>query len=170
MKIRSFIAISLPADIRRELARIETELRKGAGAPVKWVETANLHLTLKFLGDIEFENIPAILDAMYKAAGTTGPLNMELNGLGVFPSPRRVRIVWVGLGGETEKLAALQQRLEISLEPLGFARESRDFQPHLTIGRVREQAGPAEREAIGDRVRSFTSPVPCRSSRMLYTS
>ncbi len=159
-KVRSFIAVSLSPELRKELAHIANELKSGAGAPVKWVETENLHLTLKFLGDILPAQIPAIINTMRKAAVKTGPLKLEMNGLGVFPNQRRVRIIWAGLGGDVEKLSGLQQRLESSLEPLGFTKEPRPFQPHLTIGRVREQASPAEREQLGDKVTAFRAPVP----------
>lgn len=159
-KIRSFIAVALSPEVRKELASIKNQLKSGAGAPVKWVETENLHLTLKFLGDILPAQIPVLINAMQKAAMTMGPLKLEMNSLGVFPNQRRVRIIWAGLGGDVEKLSGLQQRLESTLEPLGFTKESRPFQPHLTIGRVREQASPAERESLGNRVLTFSSLPP----------
>ncbi len=148
-QIRSFIAIELSGEIKRELTRLQENLKLGSRAPVRWVDPNIIHLTLKFLGDID-ENIAAsVTDVIEKASGGTRPFQLKISGLGVFPNTRRVQVVWVGLTGELDKLGGLQKSVESGLVPLGFKAESRPFTPHLTIGRVRERARPEERQDLG---------------------
>ena len=148
-QIRSFIAIELSGEIKRELARLQENLKLGSRAPVRWVDPGIIHLTLKFLGDID-ENITGRISAVIeKAAEGTHPFRLKISGLGVFPNPRRVQVVWVGLSGELDKLGGLQKSIESGLVPLGFKAESRAFTPHLTVGRVRERARPEERQDLG---------------------
>jgi 2'-5' RNA ligase len=148
-EVRCFIAIELPDGVKRGLRELQAQLKAGSSAPVKWVDPANIHLTLKFLGNVAAGRINEISLAMTEAARGTSPLSLEVKELGVFPNPRRVQIVWVGLGGEVDKLARLQQRIESGLEKLGFPPEGRRFTPHLTLARVRDQATPLEREKLG---------------------
>ncbi|MBN1176742.1 MAG: RNA 2',3'-cyclic phosphodiesterase [Dehalococcoidales bacterium] len=148
-QIRSFIAIELSGEIKQELARLEENLKLGSRAPVRWVDPNIIHLTLKFLGDID-ENITGRIAAvMEEAAGGVHPFQLKITGLGVFPNPRRVQVVWVGLTGELDKLGGLQKTIESGLVPLGFMAEKRPFTPHITIGRVRERARPEERQDLG---------------------
>ena len=116
---------------------------------MRWVDPNIIHLTLKFLGDID-ENITGRITAVIEeAAGSINSFQLKISGLGVFPNPRRVQVVWVGLTGELEKLGGLQKNIESGLVPLGFKAESRPFTPHLTLGRVRERARPEERQDLG---------------------
>jgi RNA 2',3'-cyclic 3'-phosphodiesterase len=149
-RIRSFIAVELPEELKRALRSVQNRLKKANDAPVKWVDPGSVHLTLKFLGGIEAEMTGRILDMMAGTVRGVKPFPVEVQGLGVFPNLSRVRVVWVGLGGEVEKLGLVQQRLEAGLAPLGFAAEDRPFSPHLTLGRVREQASPDERRRLGE--------------------
>ncbi len=146
--IRAFIAVTLPDDIRRLLAGFQTRLRK-TPAPVKWVETDNLHLTLVFLGNIAPDKIPHLIEAMHTAAAGVRPFTVKVHGLGVFPNPHRPQVVWAGLEGDINLLGQLQQQLAAALEPLGFKPDTRPFRPHLTLGRVRDRASAAERETLG---------------------
>jgi 2'-5' RNA ligase len=148
-EIRSFIAIELPPEIKSTLARLQNRLKSGSRAPVKWVDPDSVHLTLKFLGNIETALIEKITSALEEACLGVRPFSLEISGLGVFPNERRVRVVWVGLIGETETLGQLQKRVDDSLAPLGFKAEARPFTPHLTLARVREQATPDERQVLG---------------------
>ena len=120
-----------------------------SGAPVKWVETGNIHLTLKFLGDINTEITGRITLALEKAARGTPPFDIEVSGPGVFPNMKRVQVIWIGLAGELEKLGLLQKRIEESLIPLGFPAETRPFTAHLTLARVRDYARPDDRLKLG---------------------
>lgn len=148
-QVRSFIAIELPDELRLGLSQLQARL-KSAGQPwVKWVDPSSIHLTLKFLGNIAVGRIGEITKAMEEATKGIPPFHLEVKGLGVFPNLRRVQVAWVGLSGEIDKLARLQQRIDESLARLSFARESRPFAPHLTLARVRDRASSEERQKFG---------------------
>jgi RNA 2',3'-cyclic 3'-phosphodiesterase len=151
-KIRSFIAVELPDDIKRELKKIVSILRTGSSVPVKWVETENIHLTLKFLGDIDADRVDEILNSTKKATAGTPPIGLQVKGLGVFPNPKRAQVVWAGLSGDLEVLDHLQQNIELEMKKLGFDREMRKFSPHLTLARVRDNITSNEREHLGNLV------------------
>jgi 2'-5' RNA ligase len=150
--IRSFIAIELPAGIKLALGRMQAQLKSGGGGQVKWVDPDIMHLTLKFLGNIDTALVTRITAALEQACRGVRPFPIELNGLGVFPNARRVQVVWVDLTGEVEKLGQLQKNIDAVLTPLGFKAENRPFTPHLTLARVREEAAPEERQALGQLV------------------
>lgn len=148
-QVRSFIAIELPGELQRALTRLQDGLKTGSRAPVRWVDPGNIHLTLKFLGNIDAGLTGRITAVMEEAVRGLHPFHISVGGLGVFPNPRRVQVVWVGLSGEVERLARLQKRIEAGLIPLGFAAESRSFTPHLTLARVRDRATLPERQDLG---------------------
>jgi 2'-5' RNA ligase len=148
-QLRCFIAIELPPEIKRGLKQLQSRLKAENKAPIKWVEPENIHLTLKFLGNVAADRIGDVSRAMNNAVQGTPPFSLSVRELGVFPNPKRVQIVWVGVSGELEKLAGLQRRIESGLEGLGFTPENRRFTPHLTLARVRDQATPNEREGLG---------------------
>jgi len=151
-EIRSFIAIELPSEVKSSLAAIQSRLKAESRAAVKWVDPAIMHLTLKFLGNIEAGAVGKITAALEEACRGVAPFRLGINGLGVFPNPRRVQVVWVGLSGDIEKLGLLPKRIDAALAPLGFKAEARPFTAHLTLARVREEAGPAERQRLGELV------------------
>ena len=148
--IRSFIAIELPDELKSELVKLESRLKSVDQPFVKWVDPYSIHLTLKFLGNVAADRIVEITEAMEEATQGISPFHLQLKELGVFPNPRRVQVVWVGLSGEIDKLTRLQQRIESSLAPLGFTPESRKFVPHLTLARVRNRASLNERQRLGE--------------------
>ena len=149
-QVRCFIAIGLPEQVRAGLKELQARLKSGGPAPVKWVDPYGIHLTLKFLGGVDADKIPPITAAIKEAANGVAPFSLKVGGLGVFPNLRRVQVVWVGVGGEVDKLTNLQKRLESGLEGLGFAPEKRRFTPHLTLARVRDRASVFEREGLGE--------------------
>lgn len=153
-QVRSFIAIELPDELKQELSQLVAQLKADDLPGVKWVDPDSIHLTLKFLGNVAVNALNDITGAMEKAAWGIAPFYLEVKELGVFPSLRRVQVVWVGVSGEVDKLSQLQQRIESNLVPLGFAPESRPFVPHLTLARLRNQASPAERQKIGQLITS----------------
>ena len=148
-QVRSFIAIELPDELRRILSRLQSRLKTESQTHVKWVNPYSIHLTLKFLGNVAADRIGEITGAMQNATGGISPFHFEVKELGAFPNLRRVQVVWVGVSGELDRLARLQQQIEESLARLGFARELRAFTPHLTLARVRDRASSAERELFG---------------------
>ena len=148
-QVRSFIAIELPEQLKSELDQLQARLKSGSQLGIKWVNPYSIHLTLKFLGNIAAGRIGEITRAIEEAAEGISPFQLEIKGLGVFPNLRRVQVAWVGVGGQIDKLARLQQRIEATLARLGFARESRPFSPHLTLARVRDRASTEERQKFG---------------------
>jgi len=148
-QVRSFIAIELPGELKEGLAQLQAQLKLSNPSAVKWVDPYNIHLTLKFLGNIAVGRISEITRAIEEAAQGMSPFHLEVKGLGVFPNLRRVQVAWVGMSGEIDKLRRLQQRIESKLVPLGFTAESRPFTPHLTLARLRDRALPDERERFG---------------------
>ncbi len=149
-KIRAFIAIELSEDIKRSLTRLQNKLKSGCGAPVRWTSPDSTHLTLQFLGDIDPALTERITVVMSEAAVNIHPFHLAIQGLGVFPNPQRVKVIWVGLAGDLEILGKLQKRVESGLTSLGFKPEDRAFTPHLTLGRVRDNARPDERQSLGN--------------------
>ena len=148
-EIRAFIAIELSEEIKLFIAQLQDQLKTKNRAPVKWVEPENIHLTLKFLGNIKAAVTSDIIRAMEGAARGIPPLHLNIDKLGAFPDIQRVQIVWVGLTGELDKLKKLQSRIDKALVGLGFPGEKRPFSPHLTVARFRDRATPADRQGIG---------------------
>ena len=146
--IRSFVAVDLPMEVKGRLSRLVESLRRG-GHPVKWVNPQGLHVTLKFLGNVEASRIPAVSQAVEQVAHDARSFELTAVGLGTFPSLSRPRVVWVGLEGAIDELQRLQSALEAALSRLGFAPENRPFSPHLTLGRVQESTPPDQRRAFG---------------------
>ena len=138
MMIRSFIAIDFPDEIRKALEAIQKELKQ-CRAGVRWVKPSSIHLTLKFLGNIQPAQVDDIGLTVAQEIRDHPPITLRPVGLGAFPNLRKPRVLWVGLEDEVQKLKGLQARVENALEPLGFAREKRGFRPHLTIGRVKDR-------------------------------
>jgi len=153
-QIRSFIAIELPEEAKEGLVRLQKELERDEHKFVKWVAPGGIHLTLKFLGNISSKRITEITKAIKEAAQGISPFHLEISGLGAFPSLRQARVLWVGIGGEVDKLSRVQQNIDSALAALGFGKEERSFVPHLTLARIRQGASPLERRSFGELVGS----------------
>lgn len=141
---RLFVALEPPDPVRRRLAAAAAALRQAAGraeADVRWVAPDNLHLTLQFLGAVPEERVSAVAGALTEAAAGARPLSLEVTGAGGFPSARRPRVVWLGLGGDVPALSALVEDVGRRLAALGFPPEARPFSPHLTVGRAQDPRG-----------------------------
>ena len=148
-QIRSFIAIELPDELKQELGQLEAQLKSDKYPSVKWVDPRSIHLTLKFLGNITQARTGEITRAMEEAAQGIAPFHLKVKDVGVFPKLKRVRVAWVGVSGEVDKLNQFQQCLESNLAHLGFAPESRPFTSHLTLARLRDQVSSDERQSLG---------------------
>jgi RNA 2',3'-cyclic 3'-phosphodiesterase len=142
--IRAFLAIELPDDLRSGLAQVQEELKRSR-ADVRWVAPGNIHLTLKFFGNVPDDEIDGLAQAAREAAAETAPLRLKATVAGAFPSPTAPRVVWLGLGGDLVPLTQLFYRLEKAFAALGYPPEGRAFNPHLTLGRVKS---PANRERL----------------------
>lgn len=136
--MRLFIALNLTSKERQRIYRAARKLRE-ADLPVRWVEHADMHLTLKFLGEVRPESAGKVRAAIERVAAKTSPFQLSLGGCGAFPTIRRPRVIWVGAEA-TPELRCLKHDLEWELAPLGFEREVRAFHPHLTLGRARSSA------------------------------
>ena len=133
--IRAFIAVRLSDEARRVVA----DLERLAGSPrgVRWVRRENLHVTLKFLGNVETKRIPALEESLRGLANILLPFEIRLGAPGAFPSLRRPRILWVGLEAGASELVSLAGQVEAAGRELGFQTEEREFNAHITIGRVK---------------------------------
>lgn len=158
--LRAFIAIELPSGLQKEISQVIERLQTTAGkSAVRWVSASNIHLTLKFLGDIAPTSLGVIEEALKSEAGLHSGFRMEAGGLGAFPNTKRPRVIWLGVDAPPE-LTSLQRGIDSATAKLGYASETRPFSPHLTLGRVRENASSSELSALASKLNevSFHSP------------
>jgi 2'-5' RNA ligase len=141
-RIRTFIGIDVGQAIRDRLVALQGTLAQ-AGTDVKWVEAANLHVTLLFLGEVEDRQIAKICAMVGETTATHESFQMSVERAGCFPTPRRPRILWAGIGNGADALVALHDDLAKPLTKLGYRREERRYKPHITLGRIRSTA-PAD--------------------------
>ncbi len=134
--MRTFIAIELPQEIKEELGRLQEKL-KAAGADVKWVEPKNIHLTLKFLGEIDEQARNRICSTLEEICRTRKPFVIALSSLGAFPNTISPRVIWAGISQGDSEVKEIAQAVEEHLETIGFPKENREFSSHITIGRTR---------------------------------
>ena len=142
--LRTFVAVEIDSAIRLRAEQLIERL-SAAGADAKWVAAHNLHLTLKFLGEVPSLEVPRVCEAVRQGAAEVEPFELEVRGAGAFPDTRRPRTLWLGVGIGQEEMVALHDRVEEPLRKLGFRSEHRRYQPHLTIGRIR-RGGPGVEE------------------------
>lgn len=146
--LRAFIAVEIPPAIQQAILHETESLRRTLGTElVRWVPVENLHLTLKFFGDISSAHVDTITDMLTAEAGRVARFPIRVSGLGSFPTPKRARVLWVGLNAPAA-LTSLQHGVESAAARLGYEAEERPFSPHLTIGRVRQQATASDQQAI----------------------
>ena len=137
MGIRAFLAIPVSAEVIAESGRIIQQLTPCGGGDVKWVDPQQLHLTLKFFGDVTHEATSDICRRVQEAIDSCPAFVAEVLGVGAFPALQRPRTIWAGVDHGADRLVILAGRMEKSLETLGYPRERRQFKPHLTLGRVK---------------------------------
>ena len=140
--MRLFIAIELSQTMREEISQIQTHL-KYAGADVKWVEKDNIHLTLKFLGEVSEEKAGEIKQILDQIGKGTRNFEISLEAIGAFPNIEHPRVIWVGLDKGAQESTALAAKVEEALLQIGFQKETRPFAAHFTIGRVRSPKNQA---------------------------
>ncbi len=146
--LRAFLAAEIPSHLQDAIQTATAGLRQSlAGDLVRWVPPRNIHLTLKFLGDVSPSSLDLIQHMLQIEAGHYQPFDVAIEGFGSYPSTRRPRILWVGLHAPAS-LASLQRDLEAASARLGYPSEEREFSPHLTIGRVRQNATATELQKI----------------------
>ena len=136
---RIFTAIDISDEARRKASNyIETLKRAFPNLRVGWDKPEKLHFTLKFLGDMDEKHLDDLTAAVEKTAKQISEFKLQVTGTGVFPSKRNARILWLGVKDESGSLQKLNEALEIECEKFGFAKEKRNFKPHLTVARLRE--------------------------------
>jgi 2'-5' RNA ligase len=146
MMLRSFIAIELPPELQQAIARETAGLRAALPRPlVRWVAPENVHLTLKFLGDVSPANLELLAEALKVEALNHAPFEAYVGKVGAFPNPRRPRVIWVGFEAPAA-LSAVQRGVEAVCARLGYPSEERGFTPHLTIGRLGQTTSAADLE------------------------
>jgi RNA 2',3'-cyclic 3'-phosphodiesterase len=150
--IRAFIALDLAAESLQRLEEVNRQLKQRLpGAAVRWVAVKNIHLTLKFLGDVSEANLPVVYEIIRKEAEKQASFEIHIGGLGVFPSVSRPRVIWVGVQAPPE-LAAVQHIVDVETARIGYASEERAFSPHLTLGRV-------TRNALSEEIRQIANGI-----------
>jgi 2'-5' RNA ligase len=137
---RSFFAVELSAEIAAGVRKIQGVLEERATG-VRWVRPEGIHLTLKFLGEVEQDRIEAIARKAEGAIQGVGPFTVEIRGGGGFPTAKNPRVIWIGVEDHSGMLKHLQTRIETGMAELGFTQEKRGFTPHLTVGRLRSGKG-----------------------------
>lgn len=135
-KIRAFIAVEIPDHCKEAMQRIQDGFRSTRGR-VSWVRPEGMHITLKFLGDIEERRIPEIEGEIREVCAGRPAFPVCLRGTGVFPDLRRPRVLWIGMREGADELKELFADLDLRLARMGFAREDRAFHPHVTLGRIK---------------------------------
>lgn len=143
--LRTFIAVEMSHEVRARAQQLVGRLQE-TGAKVTWVKPEAMHLTLKFLGEVELIDIPAVCEAVTGAVGDLPPFEIDVQGAGAFPSAGRPRTIWLGVGRGEAELVELHTAVERALAGLGYRQENRRFRPHLTLGRVR---GDRDLAALG---------------------
>lgn len=139
--LRTFIALDMPPEIKAALEKYMQPLKSLRGR-VGWVKRENLHLTLKFLGDTPANRVDEIATALQEIAASSTSFTADIAGSGVFPNEKAPRVLWVGINDASETLRPLAIAIDERLHRFGFAKEKRDFIPHLTIGRVKDPRIP----------------------------
>ncbi len=134
--IRTFVAVEINKAVRDRAAKL-IEALAGTAADVNWVQRENLHITLKFLGNVHEREIPDVCEAVADAVAEIDPFDLEVRGAGAFPNAARPRTIWLGATEGSEQMRALHGRVEAALAELGYREEHRRFKTHLTLGRVR---------------------------------
>jgi 2'-5' RNA ligase len=155
---RLFVAIAPPAAVRSALGAAIDELRQVVHGPMRWVPHASIHLTLKFLGDVDSSHVGELAESLGDACAGVAPFKLRLVGGGTFPAGKRPSVVWTGLGGEIDQLRELQHAVELAMVGLGFGAESRPFGPHLTLARIGGRLAHDRMRALGDGLASLRYP------------
>jgi 2'-5' RNA ligase len=167
---RAFIALNMNDEVRERIDHVSRELQeKLDGLPVRWVPVENIHLTLKFLGDVSVANQDMLAEQLEQTAALNQEFAFSVGELGVFPNWKRLRVIWLGIEGPGE-LQNLQRSIDVESARIGYPSDDRPFSPHLTLGRVSRNAGPDDIRAIARVLKAesigFLGVVPVREVHM----
>jgi RNA 2',3'-cyclic 3'-phosphodiesterase len=152
--VRTFVAVFPPPEVREALSRAAYDLPASKG--FRLIDPEKLHLTLKFLGDVAEHDLGRVTQALGPLGENHEPFGVSTSHFGAFPSERRARILWAGVGEGAESLGAVARDVEKLLEPAGFPREKRPYLPHLTLGRARGRRAELEDTSVSPPTLRFT--------------
>lgn len=144
---RAFIAVEIPAEIQQNVHKETANFRKGIESLIRWVPSQNMHLTLKFLGDVSPSSVEFLIQMLRNEAGNIPCFNLQLAGLGCFPNLRQPRVIYVEIHAPAA-LDALQRSIESAARRLGYESEERPFSAHLTLGRVKQNITAVDQQKI----------------------
>ena len=165
--LRLFVAVELTDEARSAIRDVIEGVVESGVKNLRPVRPETVHLTLKFLGDVPSSRIENLVEAIGAVALTDTPFALALSGAGVFPSPARARVLWLGIGGDTTALSELQVGIEDAVASLGFARDRKPFSPHLTVARLDNRASRSDRSLAAEALASLPHPdgveIPVRS-------
>lgn len=147
-RLRLFVAIELPDAVKNELGKLINALNAANTGNVRCVRPEGVHLTLKFLGNIDSRRVDTLSEALTRAVGRHTAFSLQLGQAGAFPNLHRPRVLWVGIDGDMTALATLQADVEGELAGVGFAKEEREYNPHLTLARIRNGSQPSSVERV----------------------
>jgi len=136
--IRTFIAIELPVEVKQVARKIQNQLGVSIEG-IRWVKNENIHLSVKFLGNVEENRINDIAVAVKNAVKDISVMNLKTGHLGIFPNERRPRILWLGMEGDVPEFIRMSKNCESELAKVGFEKDAREIKPHITVGRIRSK-------------------------------
>jgi 2'-5' RNA ligase len=169
--VRSFIAVELPAELVNRLRDFLSGLNSARLQYVKWVDPGSIHLTPKFLGDVEPARLEAVKASIVAAVRPFRPFKLTTGKTGFFPGAQRARVFWLGLEGDMVELGRLQQVIDRAMANLGFEMENRPFTAHLTLARLREWCSGAQRlefaGLVGAAVFKYDPPMQVKSVALM---
>lgn len=147
-QIRVFIAVDLPPAIQESVEKQTAHLRRTLGDDlIRWVPAQNMHLTLKFIGNIAASHLDFLKQMLTQSVNSQRQFDLQVGGIGSFPNLKRPRVLWVGIHAPAD-LTSLQKNVEAGAVRLGYEKEERAFSPHLTLGRVRQNVSAADLQRI----------------------
>jgi RNA 2',3'-cyclic 3'-phosphodiesterase len=151
--IRTFIAVELDEATRNAIGDVQAQWQgERVGRAVRWVAPDNIHITLKFLGDVAADRMSELQSTVVNACASIPAFTLKISGAGAFPNTRRPNNVWIGVDGDVKVLERLANQIEEACAAIGYAREDRPFTAHLTLGRVQRDASPSDRRALGEMI------------------
>ena len=139
-QIRTFIAVSVPESVRQKIHKFQKKLQS-YNADIKWVRSQSIHITLKFLGNVEESRIDTITESIQPFIQSVSPFAISIEGAGAFPHYQKPRVLWIGIHLGRDVLTRIAGQICDTLAPMGFEQDKRLYSPHLTIGRIRTQSG-----------------------------
>ena len=160
--VRVFVAVGISSEARQRLIDAVDRIHRDIPQGIQWANADGMHLTLKFLGNIPSGGVAPLLQCLQPVALESGPFLLRLAGLGMFPNPRKPRVLWAGVDGDLDALSHLQQAAEDAITTLGYPPEQRPFRPHVTLGRPRRSVPDARLSRIGAVVSATAPPSPVR--------